>query len=780
MHCPSFSSCTVSRLAGALVILTATGAGVSCADDRPVVMHIGAVAPDILGLTIRARDIQFGKQSPYERRPDDQIKVSRHRVILRDGQPLAYLVGPNGDIMQSFDKVVGQPLDVKWASRPSSYRLSSEGDQNYRQAVSPTKIFRKSKPFSNTHEEGKSHFAEQHFIYLKLPTPLQEGCRYRIEFADGNLQNRWHEYIHQPRAVRSEAVHVSQIGFRPDDPVKQAYLSQWMGDGGSIDYPLNPTFELVDAATGRPVHSGHGKMTFAKNHPALNGKNNVNANVYTLDFSGFTTPGAYRVSVTGIGCSYPFRIDETVWSDAFYASIRGLFHQRSGIELGPPHTEFRRPRPFHPDDGMKVYQSTFTHGLPGAKGNGIFEKLVAGKTKEIVPDAWGGYMDAGDWDRRPAHLIIGPMLIDLYELNPEFFREFDLNLPESGDSLPDVINEALWVIDFHKRIQTADGGIRAGIESAEHPRRGECSWQESLDVMAFAPNPAISYEYAGAAARAAWWLKRFGDSRYQQYERSAMRAYRWAGNNASRFIASPSAYSKQRCLTSLEFWRLTGDEKWHDEFLKTFPDQASGLGDYGEAIWLYLSHEFPGKDPDVSERCRAWFLRRADLLTENVTETAFHWVQPDDSHANTGTFTTPLHVPPLVRAYHLTGETKYLRAAILACQCGSGANPMNMCFTTGVGSHWPPHILHLDSRRSHQPPPPGITIQGPRDIQRYRNFGFNQQAEPHVYPAMATWPNLEAFWNNGGDPRSTEFTVFRLLLPNAYVWGALAAREELR
>ncbi|TWU64604.1 glycoside hydrolase family 9 protein [Crateriforma conspicua] len=745
----------------------------------PVVEHVGAVAPDVLCLRIRAKDIVFGEQSAYQRQPGDEIKISHHRVIIRDGKPFAYLVGPSDDLMQSFDRVVGEPLDPKWASRRGSYRISSDDDPHYRKPVEPVAVYRKSKPFSNTHEEGKAHFAEEHFLYLKMPSEIREGDSYQVQFVGGNLQQPVIDYQHDPRTARSEAVHVSQVGFRPDDPVKLAYLSHWMGDGGGVAYPPNPSFKLVDAETGRVVHSGLGKLTFAKQRPALNGKNNALANVVTLDFSRVSEPGRYRVSVDRIGCSYPFRIDDRVWADAFYKSVRGLFHQRSGIELGPPHTDFRRPRSFHPDDGMTVYQSTFTHGLPGAKGNGIFEKLIAGKTDEVVPNAWGGYMDAGDWDRRPVHLIIGPMLFDLYEMNPDFFRVFDLNLPESGDSLPDVINEALWVIDFHKRIQTEDGGIRAGIESAAHPRRGECSWQESLDVMAFAPNPAISYEYAGAAARAAWWLKQFGDDRYQDYESSAMRAYRWAGDNASRFVSGPSPYAKQRCLTALEFWRLTGDTAWHAEFLKTFPDEAGRLGDYEEAIWLYLNFDFPNKNDRVVERCRRWFLQRADSLADNASETAFNWIQPGDSHANTGTFTTPLHVPTLVRAFQLTGQTKYLKAAILGCQCGAGANPMNLCFTTGVGSHWPPHILHLDSRRSHQPAPPGITIQGPRDIQRYRNYGFHRQAEPHVYPAMTTWPNLEAFWNNGGDPRTTEFTVFRLLLPNAYVWGALAAREDL-
>ena len=56
-------------------------------------------------------------------------------------------------------------------------------------------------------------------------------------------------------------------------------------------------------------------------------------------------------------------------------------------------------------------------------------------------------------------------------------------------------------------MQTPEGGIRGGIESSEHPRSGEASWQESLTVMAYAPDVWSSYLYVATAARAAKWLE---------------------------------------------------------------------------------------------------------------------------------------------------------------------------------------------------------------------------------------------------------------------------------
>ena len=172
-------------------------------------------------------------------------------------------------------------------------------------------------------------------------------------------------------------------------------------------------------------------------------------------------------------------------------SARRFYHQRSGIELAVPYTDFRRPRPFHPDDGIKVYTSTTRlmdtrNGLSRTDPSN-FRNLVAGKTDKLLTGVWGGYMDAGDWDRRIQHLISSLYLLDLAEQFPSYFKSLSLGIPESDNPLPDVVDEALFNLDFYRRTQTPEGGIRGGIESDEHPNFGETSWQESLTVLAYEP-----------------------------------------------------------------------------------------------------------------------------------------------------------------------------------------------------------------------------------------------------------------------------------------------------
>jgi endoglucanase len=195
-----------------------------------------------------------------------------------------------------------------------------------------------------------------------------------------------------------------------------------------------------------------------------------------MDFSAFSTPGRYRVLVEGIGTSYPFPIAREVWGDAFKVSMAGLLHHRSGIELGPPFTEYKRPRTMHPADGFKVFQLNITR-LDGEadKVNADLQKGTEGR--KLEPDAWGGYMDAGDWDRRSQHLSVTYDLLELFELFPAHFKNVKLALPpsEARNTLPDILDEARWNLDFYKRLQLPDGGVRGGVEQTAHPspRRGK-------------------------------------------------------------------------------------------------------------------------------------------------------------------------------------------------------------------------------------------------------------------------------------------------------------------
>jgi endoglucanase len=155
---------------------------------------------------------------------------------------------------------------------------------------------------------------------------------------------------------RSEAVHVNLMGYAPGAPQKFAYLFHWLGDGGSLGlapYKGQP-FRLVDTQSGTTVLTG--AVAFRK--PSTQQEtaqladspsgNFLAAEVYECDFSAVTRPGQYQIVVEGVGSSFPFRIAADIYREAFRTTVRGLYHNRSGIELAAPHTEFPRPAPHNP------------------------------------------------------------------------------------------------------------------------------------------------------------------------------------------------------------------------------------------------------------------------------------------------------------------------------------------------------------------------------------------------------------------------------------------------
>jgi hypothetical protein len=140
-------------------------------------------------------------------------------------------------------------------------------------------------------------------------------------------------------------------------PTKYAYVYHWMGDRGSLDLKNieGKPFHIVDTSTRKRVWSG--KVAFRKTrnnaetyHTSDSPPhgNFLKADVWECEFSAFKTPGRYLVEVEGVGSSWPFRLHADVYRPAFQAVARALYHNRSGIALIKPYTEFERPAPHNP------------------------------------------------------------------------------------------------------------------------------------------------------------------------------------------------------------------------------------------------------------------------------------------------------------------------------------------------------------------------------------------------------------------------------------------------
>ncbi len=779
--------------------------------EDPAVVHVCAVAPDILCITLQAQLVDHAAQLPYREQPGDEIRPEGHEVlawhrgqIVRTKKDLQLFRRADGGLERAGwlvandakywpqEGIEGRELNVAALPQPAAYRISSQDDPRYATPAEPAAVHRKSKPndYSN---DGK--MPVRHWVYLRLPHPLREDATYTVAFVGLNTHPAQVRYVHSPQDVRSDAVHVTQVGYRPDDPFKRAYLSTWLGTGGALRYDAE-RFYLVEAATGRRVYEGQVRLAFGADEPERmkEEKNYNGTDVYHLDFTDFSTPGIYRVLVPGIGVSYAFRIAQDPWARAFHTSMLGFLHHRSGIALGPPFTDYVRPRPFHPADGMQVFELDITYW--SGEASAVLSALERMLGPELAPsklttraDAWGGYMDAGDWDRRSQHLMPSYLHLELLDMFPEYFADLQLGLPaqEASNNLPDVLDEALWNIAFYRRLQRPDGGVGGGVESTAHPRTGECSWQESLCVGTFAPDPETSLRYAACAAKAARLLRRWDRELAQGYSQSALRAWRWAEQNAERMLAQQPGKERSvrnmRTLAAVELYHLTADADYH-----AVAEEGFRAEDFDRLLHAWFAYALlPGElaDARLKGEAAAGYRRLGDAALEFSRGNAFN-ISTHNPYlpmiGYVGYWSTPgMTVGPcLPRAHYLTGEERYLAGAVAACNYSAGANPMNMTLTTGLGHDWPRHPLHIDSRRSGQQAPAGITVYGPSDPAtegRAYDWAHKWRLGPTMVPNSRTWPASEFYIDIYGWPAMNEYTVQQTFGPTSYHWGYLAARQ---
>lgn len=342
----------------------------------------------------------------------------------------------------------------------------------------------------------------------------------------------------------SETVHVCQAGYAASGP-KKAYVGLWLGhdqDGlpGSTDPFLSDETEWrLETEAGEVALTGTLAVAKPGDEAHIDGKNFNGCTVYAADFSAVDAPGRYSLTVQGFGRSLPFSIEGDPFREQFRIAARWFFHQRSGCGIASPHGEGRlRPRNGHPEDGLEVIQTGIRLGrtAEGFQVRPRMDELLAklppaaptavdafGATAPGWPNplAWGGWHDAGDWDRRVQHMEAVYAMAMIAETLPSS-RAIRLNLPESGKTfadpavearrsggdvgdgitvLPDLIHEALWGASLWRRTQRSDGAILGGVAYSRDGVKGSFSWNPVQQSYALGYEDWASYYFAWAIAK---------------------------------------------------------------------------------------------------------------------------------------------------------------------------------------------------------------------------------------------------------------------------------------
>ncbi len=714
--------------------------------------------------------------------------------VDRDGRPFGRQVAGSDRLLRPYDRLLGRPLDTE-GLLSGTWRITSPDDPAYTDGgADPTGLAVTSRPSgSGTGPRGPLVVAMVHDVTVSLPHPLVPGRRYRLQPPDDQVEPI--EWTAGAPGEVSAAVHVNQNGYAPGDGLKAAYLAgplpTALPAGTDLGYRAGMAFRVIEAATGAEVLSG--ATTARPGGDELGRGDLTGVPVFELDLSALDTPGRYQACVDAVGCSVPFGVGPTVWRDLAVTVARAMFHQRSGIALGPPNTPIIRPRPRHPDEGTVVLATSLTARQAGASAD-WFADLVAGRQgDELVEGAWGGHFDAGDWDRRIEHLWYTRAAAELVDRRPEVFASLDLDLPESGDAVPDILDEGLWSLDLYRRMQRPDGAIRGGVEASEHPQRDTTSWTDDLALFAYAPDAWSSYLYAGVAAEVARVLTRYDAVRAEGYLTSALAAMRWAeaqpAEGSDPAVADPLA--GQRSVAAAALLSATGDRQWHDVFLDATDLDTSSLatGAGGgplachehtrcDAAWLYWTADPALTVPALRATLGEAIAANAEAIVAAQSTTAFGWAVDDPGVPliwGLGLGGAP-HVTALMRAFEITGEERFRAGAERAAAASLGANPLDTALITGVGANPTRSPLIVDVANGGLPVWPGTPVYGMHDVDPATEGwidGYNlgpAGTRPRAVDLPYTWQWFDA----STIAQMNEFTVHQSHAVALYAFGMLA------
>jgi endoglucanase len=646
-------------------------------------------------------------------------------------------------------------------------------DPAWRDGQAPLAVGHKSKG-SQFVKDGDWSFTPRltHTLYLRLPAPLAEGGSYTLTVRDAvtGAGDREHAFAMKAASLRSESIHVTQVGFLPGT-AKRGFLSAWAGTLGGLD--LAPAaaagFAIVDQA-GKAVLKG----PVALRRPAAETgddayKNNYQrCDVYEFDFSELRQPGLYRAVIPGLGCSFPFRIGPDAFREAYRTTTRGLYYQRCGCALDARHAgkDWARARCHHPADGKKVEETTLplTEAQMGWGRTDQFAELPKRTTGKQL-QYWGGWHDAGDWDRRAQHLEVAGLLIDVALMFPGAFGDKDLTIPESGNGVSDLVDEARWCIDFFRRGQQPDGGVRGGIESEGHPVPGTQSWNDPLHLYAYAPDPRCSYLLAWSAAKAARALRLAKKTKEAgEYLASAEKAWTWAEANQG------AALPDQRNQAAAELYALTGKPAYHEAFKATSIWATSPAAqarehnrhDQQAGAYSYVKY-VPEAKADATLRAAivAALARQGEEWIAAADRRAFRFAASPWRPMNWGLGSVP-DVDELILAYGVKPDPRLVDAVASSCAWTLGGNPLNLVWVTGLGERRITEVLHIDSwfqanRSGTDDAVPGMVPGGPTAF-REASRGIHGFSQRSFDPPMKDWPIAEQFAGNRYDPGMCEHT----------------------
>lgn len=491
----------------------------------------------------------------------------------------------------------------------------------------------------------------------------------------------------------TSGIRVNQDGYAPGLPKKATLIS---------DSTTPLTWTLKNAA-GTAVTTG---QTRPRGADAPSGEN-----VHEIDFSAFDVTGTGYTLTVGTETSFPFAISADGLKKLRYDSLAFFYNQRSGIAIDAKYVgaEYARPA-----GHVNVAPNQGDNNVP------CRSDLNCGYTLDVR----GGWYDAGDQGKYVVNGGIAAWeLLDEYERaarlgDASALGDGKLAIPEQGNGVPDILDEARWEVDFLLSMQVPDGKPNAGMV---HHKIHDAQWtalptrpdQDSQPRRLSAPSTAATLNMAAVAAQAARLWRTIDAAYADKLLAAAEKAYAAAKAHPG-MLADPNdgtgggTYS-DNTVTDEFYWAaaelfattgksayrtdVTGSSLYRGVSFNTHGFDWGSTGALGDITLALVPTDLPAADTTaiktaITTTADSHLTQMAAMGYPAPYRTAdgtYEWGS-NGLVANNGVV--------LALAHDLTKQEKYRDGAFAAMDYLLGRNPANYSYVSGHGDQPVKNVHH--------------------------------------------------------------------------------------
>lgn len=463
--------------------------------------------------------------------------------------------------------------------------------------------------------------------------------------------------------VDTRVIKINQVGYLPNEQKK--FITP---------YNVGDYYNIVDTKTNEIVYSD---VIGGKKVNEATGETN-----FYGDFGKLTKPGTYRVETQIVATSYEFIIEDNLYDGLLVDSLRMLALQRCN----------------------DVLDKSWAHEF-ARDGCHSSDAIIYGSEEKI--DVSGGWHDAGDYGRyiKTGAKGVADLLL-AYSLNPQYFTD-NINIKDSNNNIPDVLDEAKYELTWMLKMQTDSGGVYNKVVSGGFA--GYLAPEDDYSTLYVLPiSTNATGAFSGVMAMSYMVFKDIDKDFADKCLQASKSAWEYLNNNPDMDDPlNPEGFDAgeyrddsdldERFYASMSLWNVTNESKYLDkakELINTDERVLLGLnwqtvGTYGE--YMYLSSDNAKKDEELYTKLYNHLMAQADNLLGIAKNDGYFIGLANDYNWGSNMYVANNGML-LMLADSIAPNDNYVDSAFDQLHYILGRNSLNMSFVTGYGSNYPLNI----------------------------------------------------------------------------------------